>query len=319
MRILIADDNAVSRRVLEASLQNWDYEVISVDDGQAAWDVFQSDDAPRLAILDWEMPELTGPEVCSMVRQRNRDTYTYILLLTSKNEKKDLIEGMNAGADDYIAKPFDQQELRVRLRAGQRIIDLQDDLLVAREALRQQATHDSLTGLKNRGTIVEMLHMEMARDQRMHDGLGLVILDLDLFKRINDTYGHAAGDTVLKECANRMASCVRDYDSIGRYGGEEFLIVLPGCDEHCTVAQAERMLSAIRTEPIMLESGPVFVTASLGATNLVSGVSGDKLIQIADDALYRAKHNGRNRVEFIDANIAASEAPIGSGRIAGRA
>ena len=301
MRILIADDNAVSRRILEASLKKWEYAVVSVADGKEAWEVLQHDDAPRLAILDWEMPELTGPEVCSMVRRQKREAYTYVLLLTSKNEKKDLIEGMNAGADDYIAKPFDQQELRVRLRAGQRIIDLQDDLLVAREALRQQATHDSLTGLKNRGTIVETLQVEMSRSARHHGGLGVVILDLDLFKSVNDTYGHAAGDAVLKECARRMASCTRQYDAVGRYGGEEFLLVLPGCDQACTLAQAERMLATIRSEPIIVEGRHLHITASLGATNMAPGLSADKLIQIADDALYRAKHNGRNRVEYIAA------------------
>jgi len=206
---------------------------------------------------------------------------------------------MNAGADDYIAKPFDHQELRVRLVAGQRIIDLQDDLLAAREALRQQATHDSLTGLKNRGTIVSMLNAELARQDRGETGLGVVILDLDLFKSVNDTYGHAAGDEVLKECARRMGACSRAYDIIGRYGGEEFLLVLPGSDEISTLAQAERMLDVIRKEPIEIEGRLLTITASLGATNLVPGISADKLIQIADEALYRAKHHGRNRVEYV--------------------
>jgi two-component system cell cycle response regulator len=313
MRILIADDNSVSRRILEASLKKWDFDVVSVADGKAAWDVLQHDDAPRLAILDWEMPERTGPEVCSLVRHQNREAYTYILLLTSKNEKKDLIEGMNAGADDYIAKPFDQQELRVRLRAGQRIINLQDDLLVAREALRQQATHDSLTGLKNRGTIVEMLNNEISRWTRHHEGLGVVILDLDLFKTVNDTYGHAAGDAVLKECARRMVSCTRLYDAVGRYGGEEFLVVLPGCDDSCTLAQAERLLQAIGSEPVEIENGRLHITASIGATSMAPGVSADKLIQIADDALYRAKRNGRNRVELISAASCLAATSIARG------
>ena len=310
MRILIADDDVVSRRVLEVSLKNWEYDVVAVSDGRRAWDVLQCDDAPRLAILDWEMPELTGPEVCNLIRQQNRETYTYILLLTAKIEKKDLIDGMNAGADDYVVKPFDQQELRVRLRAGQRIINLQDDLLIAREALRQQATHDSLTGLKNRGTIVEMLNLEMLRNDRQHGGLGLVMLDLDLFKAVNDNFGHAAGDAVLKECARRMMSCTRQYDAVGRYGGEEFLIVLPGCDEHCTLAQAQRMLHIINSEPIAIEGRSLQITASLGATIQVSGLSADKLIQVADEALYQAKRNGRNRVEFISAESVQGEAPL---------
>ena len=308
MRLLIAEDNAVSRRVLEASLERWEYDVVSVSDGKQAWDVLQSSGAPRLAILDWEMPELTGPAVCRMVRQQNREAYTYILLLTSKSEKKDLIEGMNSGADDYIAKPFDQQELQVRIRAGQRIIDLQDDLLAAREALRMQATHDSLTGLKNRSTIVEILQIEMSRNDRQNGGLGVVMLDLDMFKAVNDTYGHAAGDVVLRECAKRMSSCIRQYDSIGRYGGEEFLLVLPGCDKACTIAQAQRMLHIIGNEPIEIEDVRLHITASLGATIQVSGLTSDKLIHIADEALYRAKRNGRNRVELIDAASYQTEA-----------
>lgn len=320
MRLLIAEDNAVSRRVLEASLKKWEYDVVAVADGKQAWDILQSSEAPRLAILDWEMPGLTGPAVCRLVRRQNRETYTYILLLTSKSEKKDLIEGMDAGADDYIAKPFDRQELHVRLRAGQRIINLQDDLLAAREDLRMQATHDSLTGLKNRSTIVEILQIEMSRNDRQNGGLGLVMLDLDKFKAVNDTYGHAAGDVVLKECAKRMSSSIRQYDSIGRYGGEEFLLVLPGCDEACTLAQAQRMLHMIGNEPIEIEGRQLLVTASMGATIQLSGLSADKLIHIADEALYRAKHNGRNRVEWIDAASYQTEAlftlAMGSSQIA---
>ena len=299
MKVLIADDSVVSRHLLQATLQKWGYEVVSAEDGEQAWAILQEEGAPRLAILDWMMPGFTGPEVCSMLREQNRDTYTYVLLLTSRSLKQDLIEGMNSGADDYVSKPFDQQELRVRLRAGRRIVDLQDELLKTREALRVQATHDSLTGLKNRGMIYERLCAETARSTREHTPLGIVILDIDRFKLINDTYGHAAGDSVLRELAHRFRESIRPYDTVGRYGGEEFLVLLPGCDSSNTIKQAERFRRMLAEMPIRHNESDFKVTASFGATIWVPGITPDVLVQTADEALYVAKNGGRNRVEFM--------------------
>ena len=209
------------------------------------WIFCSKDDAPALAILDWMMPGMTGLEVCRRIRQRAREPYIYILLLTSKSQKEDLIEGMDAGADDYITKPFDQHELQVRLRAGKRLADLQAELLSAREALREQATRDSLTHLWNRSSILDMLSRELARSERERTPIGVVIVDLDHFKNVNDNHGHLAGDAVLCEAARRMQGAIRQYDSIGRYGGEEFLILLPGCDEQSSFTQAERLRKQI--------------------------------------------------------------------------
>src|SRR5580693_8776454 len=209
MRILIADDSIVSRHLLDATLRKWGYEVVAACDGVEAWNILQAPDAPSLAILDWVMPGMTGPEVCRKVREytkdsKERENYTYILLLTSKSLKEDLIEGMESGADDYITKPFDQHELKVRLRAGTRLVELQAELFTAREALREQATKDWLTKLWNRSSIFDILTRELARSERDVCPVSVALLDLDHFKSINDTQGHHAGDIVLRDTASRM-------------------------------------------------------------------------------------------------------------------
>ncbi len=299
MKVLIAEDSAVSRHVLEATVRKWDYEVVSAHDGDEALAALDQEDAPRLAILDWMMPGRSGVEVCRELRKRVNQPYTYVILLTSKSQKEDFIEGMNSGADDYVSKPFDQKELHVRLRAGRRIVELQDELLRTREALRMQATHDSLTGLKNRGMIFDLLGAEIARCERERSPCGIVMLDLDRFKSINDTYGHAGGDTVLREVAQRLRESVRPYDSIGRYGGEEFLVLFPGCDAENAANQAERLRRAIVDQPIMHGDIAISVAASFGVTVWVPGQKAEALVQIADEALYKAKNAGRNRVETL--------------------
>ncbi len=307
MKILIADDSIVSRHLLDATLRKWGYEVVVACDGLEAWNELQKENSPSLAILDWVMPGLTGPEVCHLVRKRTTDTYTYILLLTSKSLKEDLIEGMESGADDYLTKPFDQHELKVRLRAGTRIIELHNELLEAREALREQATKDFLTRIWNRSSILEILDRELDRAERENRAMGVVMADLDRFKSINDTYGHFAGDAVLREAARRMQSSIRSYDAIGRYGGEEFLIVLPGCDEACTFGQSERLRRFLREEDLVIGTVPLTLTASFGASSSVPGVkiSGETLLRTADEALYRAKREGRDRVVYMGQPVAA--------------
>jgi len=310
VKILIADDSLVSRHLLEATLTKWGYEVAVACDGEEALALLQKDDAPALAILDWMMPGMTGLEVCRRVRVRAREPYTYILLLTSKSQKEDLIEGMEAGADDYITKPFDQHELQVRLRAGTRLVDLQAELLSAREALREQATKDSLTHLWNRSSIFDILCRELARAQRERTPVGVVMVDLDHFKSINDNFGHFAGDAVLCEAARRMQNGIRQYDSIGRYGGEEFLILLTGCDEAACWAQAERLRKQLSQLQMSLQESSIGVSASFGVTTALPGQSWtpEALIHKADEALYLAKRRGRNRVEFLSHDSQA--API---------
>ncbi len=300
MKILIAEDDPVSRRLLESKLQKWEYDVVVTRDGVEAFEALQSPDAPLLAILDWMMPGMDGVEVCRRVRQEVREPYTYIILLSSLHRDENIITGMDAGADDYIAKPFKSSELKVRLRAGRRIVELQKALIQARQALWEKATHDSLTGLWNHEEVLAILERELSRAKREKENIGVLMLDIDHFKRINDTHGHVTGDAVLSQLAGIMTSTLRSYDSIGRYGGEEFLVILPGCTGQNTLDIAERLRMRVINSRIT-DGGntPIPVTISLGAASYNSSNNCDagNLVNAADQALYRAKENGRNRVE----------------------
>jgi diguanylate cyclase (GGDEF)-like protein len=295
--VLIAEDEQVTRRLLESMLRRWGYEVVGCSDGRQAWDVLREPDSPRLAILDWMMPGIDGPEICRRLREHRREDYVYVILLTSKDGAHDIVAGLDAGADDYVGKPFNPPELKVRLRAGRRIIELQQELVAAQEALRDQATHDSLTGLWNRAAILDLLHAETARAARQGGPLGIIMADIDHFKRVNDIYGHAAGDAVLRETARRLAASVRPYDSAARYGGEEFLCVLPRCDARQAASVAERIRRAIAGEAIEVPKAKLGITISLGVAAGGGNEGGEALIRAADAALYRAKNAGRNRVE----------------------
>lgn len=300
MKALVADDEAVSRRLLESSLRRWGYDVVVARDGLEASQILLSPDAPKLAVLDWLMPGIDGAQLCQDIRRQKPEPYTYIIMLTSKRNHADVIEGLEAGADDYVMKPFEPAELKVRLRTGKRIVYLQDQLISAREALRDRATRDQLTGLWNRAAILETLHDEIGRAKREGAMLGVVMIDLDFFKDVNDTYGHPVGDEVLHGAARAMRDCTRRYDSVGRYGGEEFLVVLPGCDRWNAVSHAERLRAAIAAVAVETAGAVVRLTASLGVAVWHKDIAADAcdLLQAADLALYRAKERGRNRVEF---------------------
>lgn len=304
MRILFAEDDRVSRHRLAAVLRKWRYEVVEVRDGDAAWGVLQKEDAPQLAILDWMMPGIDGPEVCRRVRQLRREPYTYILLLTAKAQKEDVVAGLEAGADDYLTKPVDVHELQVRLRAGRRILELQKKLIAAREELRIRATRDALTGLWNRTAIFDLLRREVARAERGAVSLSIVMADVDHFKRVNDVYGHLVGDVVLQEVARRVQTALRPYDEVGRYGGEELLLILPRCDAQQAVQVAERLRQCIAEAPIDTPEGEIAVTVSFGVATNEDDAKADLhlLLRAADDALYWAKQKGRNCVVLYTAD-----------------
>jgi two-component system cell cycle response regulator len=299
-RILIAEDDPVSRRMLEAFLVKWGYHVVAAADGLDALRILQSENAPPLAVLDWMMPGMEGPQVCQRVREHPDRPYVYILLLTARSQKGDLLRGLESGADDYLTKPFDAQELRARLHVGQRILDLQDSLIAAREELRFRATHDALTGIANRGVALDAINRERARQVREGGSFGIILIDLDHFKQINDTYGHLCGDAVLKEAVRRVTHCVRPYDTVGRYGGEEFLIVAPSSDGSGILVLAERIRKELQSVPFTTDEGQLSVTASCGAavSNGEKPMDSHDLLRLADEALYRAKEQGRNRSEL---------------------
>jgi two-component system cell cycle response regulator len=300
MKILIADDDPVSSRLLDRLLVKWGYEVIAAHDGSEAWEVLQVENAPRVALLDWIMPGIDGLEICRRVRARSSQPYVYIMLLTANDKVGNLVEGLESGADDYLTKPFHPQELRARLRVGLRMLDLESRLVEARESLRFKASHDSLTTIWNRGAIIEMLERELSRARRDGSSVGILLADIDHFKRVNDTRGHLVGDEVLRAVTGRLKGEVRSYDSVGRYGGEEFLILLPGCDNPKLTAKAERLVKVVEHSSIGTSTGTVAVTISIGG--IASGdcphADVNKLLLAADTALYRAKVSGRNRSEM---------------------
>ena len=309
--VLIAEDDPLFCRILESWFKRWNYQVTAVQNGLDAWEVLQKDDAPPLAVLDWMMPGLDGIELCRKIRSRDHGPYRYVILLTAKDDKQDLIAGLDAGADDYLTKPFDVDELHARVRAGKRIIDLQAALMEAQRALRFDASHDGLTSIWNRSAILDLLIGEMERSRRNRDSMGIIMADIDFFKKINDSHGHLVGDAVLREVGDRLHSGLRSYDSVGRYGGEEFLVVVPGCDALNLKVTAERLRRRVADTPVETAAGPVSVTISLGLaatqTTASSLMGREALLHDADQALYAAKAAGRNRVESAPIALAATQ------------
>ncbi len=296
MRILIADDEPVSRRLLESALIRLGHDVDVVNDGPEAVTALLKPDGPRMAILDWMMPGADGTVVCRVVRQR-AGPYIYIILLTGRDRREDVVAGLDSGADDFLIKPFDAVELRARLRSGERVLELQEGLLDAQEALRRQATTDDLTGLSNRRVVLEQLDRELRRAKHEKKPVAVAMADIDLFKDINDRHGHPAGDAVLRQVGRWLQLELREYDSIGRYGGEEFLFVLPGCDEASAQIAMERVRSRVASTPALWEGLMLPVSLSVGiAWTHPDNLSAAALVAGADDALYRAKKLGRNRV-----------------------
>ncbi|MEP7048792.1 MAG: diguanylate cyclase [Pseudomonadota bacterium] len=312
MKILLADDEPIARTMLEHWLTGWGYEVITVRDGEAALNALAADPELRLAILDWVMPKCDGIEVCRQIRNGPAEPYTYVVLLTAKDDKSDIIQGLDAGADDYLVKPCNPLELKVRLRAGRRVIELQEQLVAARETLRFEARHDSLTQLLNRGATLEQLDRELVRSQHRNAPVTVVMADLDHFKAINDTFGHSTGDVVLREAARRLKLGVRAYDSVGRLGGEEFIGVLPECDAEMGHIVAQRLCRSVSDAPVLTPMGKVPVTISIGlaASDQFPGAKAEDLIRAADAALYQAKHTGRARCVLASGADWQTHAPI---------
>jgi two-component system cell cycle response regulator len=312
LKILVADDDAVSRRLMARILEQSGYEVVTAENGREAVEILTSEQRPRLALIDWMMPELDGPGVCSEIRGRREQSYVYITLLTSKESKEDIVAGLEAGADDYLTKPCNAEELKARLRTGLRILDLEDKLVEAREQMWFKATHDALTSLWDRGAVMGILDRELCRARREGGCVSLLLCDLDHFKQVNDVHGHLAGDKVLQEAAARLSSLIRPYDAAGRYGGEEFLILLTGCSADDTKMRAEDLRNSVCSRPFEIPEEEVSLTMTISIGTVTSGdwsstVTADQLLHAADQALYRAKAQGRNCVCFSQPPMVSAE------------
>lgn len=294
-RVLLAEDDEAVRCMLLAWLEAWGYSVVTAENGEIAWKILMQEESPELLIVDWMMPGIDGVELCRRVRQVESKFYRYILLITGRNNKEDVACALESGADDYLAKPFDVVDLRSRLTVATRILSVQDDLIKARDRLRDQATVDGLTGVWNRAAFLDLFRGELDRAARTRTMTGLLMLDLDHFKKVNDTYGHAAGDAVLKETATRLRGALRSYDFLGRYGGEEFFIALPNASRSQLCEIAERVRHSVVTEPVLYGNIEIAISLSIGAVEVMpSERSALEAIAIADVGLYHAKNAGRN-------------------------
>ncbi|CAN5601720.1 diguanylate cyclase [soil metagenome] len=300
---------------MERLLQKSGYEVTTVDNGQEAAQILSKASGPRMALIDWMMPGLDGPGVCRAVRERHDESYVYMVLLTSKQSSGDAVQGLEAGADDYLTKPCHPAELRARLHTGRRILQLEDKLVDAREKMRFKATHDSLTLLWDRGGILSLLQSELGRASRDHSPVSLLLCDVDHFKRVNDTYGHQVGDEVLQEVSKRLQDAVRSHDAVGRYGGEEFLIVMGATGAMELQERAEQIRSAVSCLPFLTAYGMLTVSISIGAITIEDwnkSVPVEPILKRVDDALYRAKAAGRDRVMYTAAPAVLYRTVVGS-------
>ena len=316
MKILLADDDHVSRLLMERMLRSNGYEVVTAENGRQALQELFRKDSPRLALLDWMMPELDGLGVCREIRACRDKSYVYILLLTARESADDIVAGLKAGADDYLTKPCHLAELKARLHAGRRILMLEDKLVESREAMRYDATHDSLTSIWNRGAVLAQIQSELNLSRESKCSTSLLLCDVDHFKQVNDTYGHLVGDEVLRQVSSRLSSCARSGDLVGRYGGEEFLVLLkdsrqarlprPGqkpFGRDAFLHRAEQIREAVRSHPFSTQAGSLSISVSIGAITIdpvATAMPVETLLARADEALYRAKAAGRDCAIFSD-------------------
>jgi two-component system chemotaxis response regulator CheY len=299
VKVLIADDDSLFCQMLGGMLAADGYETITASNGLEAWEILEREHV-RMLLVDWMMPGLDGPALIRRIRSAGWPGYTYIILLTAMSGREDIVEGLTVGADDYVTKPFRREELLARLGVGARIVKLETGLSESLAREEERSGLDSLTGLPNRRALHARARAEMSRAEREKTSVGVVMMDVDHFKRINDQLGHAAGDDALRLVADVLRSGKRDYDFPGRWGGEEFLVILPGASLDHAVAVAERLrvsMSLVRlrlpgSEALVLESSFGVSSASPGK----SPIGLDEFLRQADDAMYRAKAAGRNRV-----------------------
>jgi two-component system chemotaxis response regulator CheY len=298
MRVLVADDDYGSQLVAQAAVEQSGHECIAAADGAAAWELYQRHH-PQAVVSDLEMPGMDGLALCRAIREADTDSYTYLVLVTSHGSKEAVVAGMNAGADDYMTKPLDPFTLHTRLLVAERVTSLHADLARYRAALAEQARTDPLTKLRNRLTLAEDLEQLRKTSEHAGEQFSVVLCDVDYFKRYNDLYGHQAGDAALRAVADTLAKQVRRGDGVYRFGGEEFLIVLPRQSPSGARAFMGRAFAAVRELKIAHSGNPpgiLTLSGGIAACTDSHRVSVDALLNEADLALYSAKASGRNRV-----------------------
>ncbi len=308
VQVLVADDSAVYRKLVEQAFSETDYSIRFARSGQEAIELFSKHEF-SLVITDWMMPDLTGIEVCQRIRENSKGTYTYIILLTSISEKENVVKGLAAGADDYLTKPFDPEELLARTGVGRRIVDLHRQIETKNRLLEELALTDSLTGVPNRRAIEEWGARQLSGAARHGFPFWVVMADLDDFKRVNDSAGHEAGNAVLKRFAEILKSNSRRSDICGRIGGEEFLFVLTHAERSNVEVLIEHIRKQFGEEEFSFGGRSIKVTASFGVSGFRGKIAPEfsHLVHQADVALYKAKNRGRNRVEFADGEMLDAE------------
>ncbi len=278
--------------------------------GVEAWRAVEGEREPTLVVLAWRMEGMPGIDVCRRLRLQPDLPSAYVLLLTDRRDGEDLLDGLNAGADDFLFSPVDPHEMKARVRTGARIVEIEAALRATQDALRVQSTRDAVTGTWNRGAILEALQRERERARRKSGSVAVVLADLDAFRNVNESFGTPVGDEVLRETARRLSAGLRPYDAVGRYGGEEFLIVLPGSDGLGALTVAERIRESFARRPVHTSAGPVAVTLSLGVSSEggEAASEADGLLRAATVALKRAQDGGRNRTALADDSGVAIDA-----------
>jgi diguanylate cyclase (GGDEF)-like protein len=314
MRALVADGDPDRVRLLETWLTNWGHSVVAVRNGVEAWRRLEAEREPILVVLAWRMEAMPGIDVCRRLRLQPELPSAYVLLVVERRDAEDLLDGLNAGADDFLIAPLDAAETRARVRTGARIVEIERALRATQEALRVQSTRDAVTGSWNRAAILELLQKERERARRKSGSVAVVLADLDAFRNVNESFGTPVGDEVLRETARRLSGTLRPYDAVGRYGGEEFLIVLPGSDGFGALTVAERIRESFAKRPVLTSAGPVAITVSLGVASEGGEAATDAnaLLRAAGEALKRAQHGGRNRAALAaDSGVAIDAVPDG--------
>jgi two-component system cell cycle response regulator len=310
--ILLADANQESASALRSLLESWNYQVEILEDGTAAFRRLTGPEPPALAILDCNLPEMSGLEVITEIRRRSHQRTVWLMLMSNAPDADQVSVATAAKVDDFLLKPVNELDLLVRLRTAERVQQLYRDLEEQMEAVRFHASHDSLTGLLNRETMLRQLFQETDRVQRMRTPLTLMLIDLDKFSRINATYGYATGDGILKEFAHRLKRYLRSYDIVGRCGGDQFLIGLPGCLAEQAALMAERLKKSVCEKPYHVDRDIMNITASIGIATS-RGRSPLVVLREAERALGDAKLAGRDCIRNFGRQTEAST-PIESAK-----